>query len=480
MITEERYQTPLTSRYASEVMSTLFSCQNRYTLWRKLWIALAEAEKELGLSIKEEQIAEMKQHLTPIDFSLVTTYEKELKHDVMAHIHAWGDKCQIARPIIHLGATSCYVTDNSDLIQMKEGMQLLLKKLTVVIEQLTQFADQYKELPTLGFTHYQPAQLTTVGKRACIWIQDLLMDLSELKQREASLQFLGVKGATGTQASFLSLFNGDHERVKQLDNLVAKKMGFTRLFPISGQTYTRKLDTLILKTLSGIGESAHKLATDLRLLANLKEVEEPFGKQQIGSSAMPYKRNPMLSERICSLSRFLISLPENCSYTHATQWFERTLDDSANRRLAIAEAFLSADAVLCLLQRVTKGLVVYPKVIQKHIQNELPFMATENILMQAVKKGGDRQELHERIRQHSVAAAKNVKENGLSNDLLERITSDSTFNLSKSELLDIISEKEFIGRAKEQVEEFIEETVHPTINNHSHSTEESLFFAPQV
>lgn len=475
-----KYQSPLTSRYASPAMSQVFSADYRHTLWRKLWIALAEAEKELGLPITQEQIDEMHATLTPIDFGKVAHYEKDLRHDVMAHIHAWGEQCPTARPIIHLGATSCYVTDNGDLIQIRDALNIIIDKLVLVIRQLSDFANQHKKLACLGFTHYQPAQLTTIGKRACLWIQDLLMDLEELEGKFNSLLFLGVKGTTGTQASFLSLFDGNHDHVKRLDMLVAEKMGFASVFPVSGQTYTRKLDTLILKALSGIGESAHKFATDLRLMANLKEMEEPFGKKQIGSSAMPYKRNPMLSERICSLSRFLIALPENCSYTHATQWFERTLDDSANKRITVAEAFLTADAILNLMVKVTDGLVVYPKVIQRHIDQELPFMATENILMQCVKSGGDRQELHERIRQHSIAAAKLVKEEGQENDLLERIAGDPAFNLAEEDLSRLLKVSDFIGRAPEQVEEFLSLVVENKISSHHISSPEALCTSPEV
>jgi adenylosuccinate lyase len=480
MSTHDTYQSPLNSRYASPAMSRLFSANYRHTLWRKLWIALAEAEKELGLPITQEQINEMQATLEPIDFDRVAHHEKDLRHDVMAHIHAWGEHCPTARPIIHLGATSCYVTDNGDLIQIRDALALITNKLAIVIQQLSHFADQHKHLACLGFTHYQPAQLTTIGKRTCLWIQDLIMDLEELELRSRSLLFLGVKGATGTQASFLSLFNGNHDHVKRLDTLVAKKMGFEHIFPISGQTYTRKVDTLVLKSLSGIGESAHKFATDLRLMANLKEMEEPFGKKQIGSSAMPYKRNPMLSERICSLSRFLISLPENCSYTHATQWFERTLDDSANKRITVAEAFLTADSILNLMVKVTNGLVVYPKVIQRHIDQELPFMATENILMQCVKRGGDRQTLHERIRQHSVEAARKVKEEGKENDLLDRISDDEGFSLSSDELNELLNVRGFVGRAPEQVEEFLQDIVSNKIKQYQTTSLKKLCSSPEV
>ncbi len=397
----------------------------------------------------------MKKYANSINFEQAELYENQFHHDVMAHIYAYGDQCPKAKPIIHLGATSCYVTDNTDIIQMQEGISVLIKRIKKVIYNLIQFAQNYREHACLGFTHFQPAQLTTVGKRAALWLQDLCMDLEELKSRKNKLGFLGVKGTTGTQASFLALFNNDHQKVKELDRVVAEKMGFDCIFPISGQTYTRKQDSQVLSCLADLGASCHKFASDIRLLAGIKEIEEPFENKQVGSSAMPYKRNPMLSERICSLSRFLISIAQNSFYTHATQWFERTLDDSANRRLAISESFLSADALLILMEKVTKGLVVNSAVIKKHIDEELPFMATENILMQAVKKGGDRQLLHERIRIHSLAAADRIKQKGRSNDLLERIQNDPEFSLSKDEIAALIDVKRFVGRSSEQVEEFI-------------------------
>jgi len=455
-MSHDTYQSPLAGRYASPEMKRLFSSQFKHSTWRKLWVALAEAEQELGLPISGDQINELRNHIDQIDFQLVADYEKDLQHDVMAHIHAYGDLCPSARPIIHLGATSCFVTDNADLIQMKEGIRQLLFKLEKVIEQLSEFALKHKDLACLGFTHFQPAQLTTVGKRACLWIQDLEIDLDELEQRFTKLKFRGVKGTTGTQASFLALFGGDHDKVKLLDQLVAQKMGFAQVFPITGQTYPRKLDSLILNTLAGIAISTHKFATDLRLLANLKEIEEPFGEKQVGSSAMAYKRNPMLSERICSLSRFVISLSENPAYTAATQWLERTLDDSANRRLCISEAFLSTDAILNLMIKVTSGLVVNEKIIERRVLEELPFMATENILMACVKKGGDRQDLHERIREHSHAAGGQVKQEGKENDLLERIAHDSAFQLTREELSELLNVSEFIGRSPEQVVEYLE------------------------
>ncbi len=451
---KQQYESPLTARYASKEMSHLFSPHFKHSTWRKLWVALAEGEKELGLEISQEQINELSAHTESIDFDLAGQYESQLHHDVMAHIHAYGDQCPTARPIIHLGATSCFVTDNTDAIQIRQALSLIIARLQTVIRNLRDFSLKYKDQACLGFTHFQPAQLTTVGKRATLWVQDLFMDLDELIYRRDHLRFLGVKGTTGTQASFLSLFNGDHSKVEQLDIIVAKKMGFSRIFPVTGQTYTRKQDTQVLHTLADLAASCHKFATDLRLLAGLKELEEPFESKQIGSSAMPYKRNPMLSERICSLSRFLISLSQNGTYTHATQWLERSLDDSANRRLTLSESFLTADALLILMERVTKGLVVNQAVIKKHIDNELPFMATENILMQAVKKGGDRQTLHERIRVHSQEAADNVKKRGESNDLIERIANDSSFGLSLKEIIQLVDVSTFIGRSPQQVEEF--------------------------
>lgn len=449
------YQSPLTSRYASEEMSKLFSPHFKHSTWRKLWVALAEGEKELGLEITQDQIDELSAHTESIDFELAHHYESQLHHDVMAHIHAYSDQCPKAGPIIHLGATSCYVTDNTDAIQQKQAITLLVHRLQNVMRNLATFAAEYKHVACLGFTHFQPAQLTTVGKRATLWLQDLSMDLEELIHRGNHLRFLGVKGTTGTQASFLSLFNGDHEKVKKLDEIVAAKMGFESIFPVSGQTYTRKQDTQVMHSLADLAASCHKFATDIRLLAGLKEMEEPFEKKQVGSSAMPYKRNPMLSERICSLGRFLISLTQNADYTHATQWLERSLDDSANRRLSISEAFLTADALLILMERVTNGLVVNQAVIDSHLSNELPFMATENILMAAVKKGGDRQELHEKIRVYSRDSANRIKQKGESNDLLERIKEDPSFGLTAEEVQDLVQVRDFIGRSPEQVEEYL-------------------------
>jgi len=460
------YINPLTERYASNQMLSLFSPVKKFTTWRKLWIALAEAEKELGLNISQEQIDEMKANIDNIDFEYAALMEKKFRHDVMAHVHTFGKVCPKAMPIIHLGATSAYVGDNTDLILMKEGILIVLKKIVNVISNLKNFAIKFKDTPTLGYTHYQPAQLTTVGKRACLWIQDLLLDYEELKFVEENLKFRGVKGTTGTQASFLSLFDGDHSKVVKLDELVSQKMGFKKVLKITGQTYTRKQDTKVLKALAGIAESAHKMATDLRLLQNLKEIEEPFEKDQIGSSAMAYKRNPMRSERICSLARYVISVSLNPYLTHSTQWFERTLDDSANRRIVIPEAFLSTDAILELLYNVTNNLVVYEKMILKHIAEELPFMATENIIMASVKKGASRQEMHEIIRQHSMDAARVVKVEGKRNDLIDRLINDGRMPLTREEIEELLDPKDFIGRAPEQVVEFIKSEVEPIIEKH--------------
>lgn len=460
------YQNPLAERYTSKEILELFSAQKKFSTWRKLWIALAESEKELGLNITQEQIDEMKKNVDNIDFEYAAEMEKKFRHDVMAHIHTFGKICPKAMPIIHLGATSAYVGDNTDLILMKEGLEIVIKKLVNVINNIKNFALKYKDLPTLGFTHYQPAQLTTVGKRACLWIQDFVLDFEELKFVKDNLKFRGVKGTTGTQASFLNLFEGDHEKVKKLDELVSKKMGFDKVLKITGQTYTRKQDTKVLKALAGIAESAHKMATDLRLLQNLKEIEEPFEKNQIGSSAMAYKRNPMRSERICSLARHVITLTINPYFTHATQWFERSLDDSANRRITIPEAFMTTDAILELLYNVTNGLVVYENMILKHIMEELPFMATENIIMASVKKGASRQDMHEVIRQHSMEAGKVVKVDGKPNDLIERLINDQKIPLSKEEINNMLNPKDFIGRAPEQVEDFIETEVNPIIDEY--------------
>ena len=455
------YESPLSSRYASREMLYLFSPDKKFTTWRRLWIALARAEMKLGLPITQAQIDEMEQHKDDIDYEAAARYERQLRHDVMAHIHAFGDLCPTAMPIIHLGATSCFVGDNTDVILMREGLELLRGKLVNLIDRLTKFAMEYRAMPTLGFTHFQPAQLTTVGKRATLWVNELVMDLEELEHRIDSLQFRGVKGTTGTQASFLELFGGDQEKVRQLEKLVSQEMGFEKVVPVCGQTYSRKMDANVLATLSGIAQSAGKFATDLRLLSHLKEMEEPFQEKQIGSSAMPYKRNPMRCERICSLARYVIVDALNPAFTSYNQWFERTLDDSANKRISIPEAFLAVDAILQIYLNVTDGLKVYPKVIERRLREELPFMATENIMMDAVKRGGDRQELHERIRIHSVAAGKVVKEEGGQNDLVDRIAGDPMFGLTKEEILAHMDPAAYIGRCPAQVEEFDRDVVEP-------------------
>ena len=455
------YESPLSSRYASREMLYLFSPDKKFTTWRRLWIALARAEMKLGLPITQAQIDEMEQHKDDIDYEAAARYERQLRHYVMAHIHAFGDLCPTAMPIIHLGATSCFVGDNTDVILMREGLELLRGKLVNLIDRLTKFAMEYRAMPTLGFTHFQPAQLTTVGKRATLWVNELVMDLEELEHRIDSLQFRGVKGTTGTQASFLELFGGDQEKVRQLEKLVSQEMGFEKVVPVCGQTYSRKMDANVLATLSGIAQSAGKFATDLRLLSHLKEMEEPFQEKQIGSSAMPYKRNPMRCERICSLARYVIVDALNPAFTSYNQWFERTLDDSANKRISIPEAFLAVDAILQIYLNVTDGLKVYPKVIERHLREELPFMATENIMMDAVKRGGDRQALHERIRIHSVAAGKVVKEEGGQNDLVDRIAGDPMFGLTKEEILAHMDPAAYIGRCPAQVEEFDRDVVEP-------------------
>ena len=455
------YESPLSSRYASREMLYLFSPDKKFTTWRRLWIALARAEMKLGLPITQAQIDEMEQHKDDIDYEAAARYERQLRHDVMAHIHAFGDLCPTAMPIIHLGATSCFVGENTDVILMREGLELLRGKLVNLIDRLTKFAMEYRAMPTLGFTHFQPAQLTTVGKRATLWVNELVMDLEELEHRIDSLQFRGVKGTTGTQASFLELFGGDQEKVRQLEKLVSQEMGFEKVVPVCGQTYSRKMDANVLATLSGIAQSAGKFATDLRLLSHLKEMEEPFQEKQIGSSAMPYKRNPMRCERICSLARYVIVDALNPAFTSYNQWFERTLDDSANKRISIPEAFLAVDAILQIYLNVTDGLKVYPKVIERHLREELPFMATENIMMDAVKRGGDRQALHERIRVHSVAAGKVVKEEGGQNDLVDRIAGDPMFGLTKEEILAHMDPAAYIGRCPAQVEEFDRDVVEP-------------------
>jgi adenylosuccinate lyase len=455
----ENYDNPLIGRYASAEMSRLWGPQRKFSTWRRLWVALAEAEAELGLPITREQIDELKAHVDTIDFAAAERYERKLRHDVMAHVHAYGDDCPGARGIIHLGATSCYVTDNTDLILLAEGLELVRSRLVRVIDRLAAFAEQNRSLACLAFTHLQPAQPTTVGKRAALWCYDLVLDLEEVEHRLAELKARGVKGTTGTQASFLELFGGDHGKVRQLDQLVASKIGFEQTYAVTGQTYSRKVDVQILAALSGIAQSAHKAATDLRILQSRKEIEEPFEEHQIGSSAMAYKRNPMRSERICALARFVTSLESSAAQTMATQWLERTLDDSANRRLVLPQSFLAVDALLLLYQNVVSALVVYPQVIARHLAEELPFMATENILMAAVQRGGDRQQLHEHIRQHSQAAARVVKEQGGSNDLLERLAKDPAFaGIDWSGTLDA---SRFVGRAPEQVDEFIAEIIAP-------------------
>lgn len=462
----DKYENPLITRYGSKEMAQLFSDDKKFRTWRKLWIALAEGEKELGLNITDEQITEMRANADNINYDVAAKREKEIRHDVMSHIYAYGVQCPKARPIIHLGATSCYVGDNTDLIIMKEALELLKGKLINVIWHLKEFAARYKSLPTLAFTHLQPAQLTTVGKRACLWIQDLLMDLSSLEFEIENMKFLGVKGTTGTQASFMELFNNDSEKVKALDRIVTEKMGFKESFPVTGQTYPRKVDSRILNVLSEIAQSAYKFSNDLRILQSMKEMEEPFEKSQVGSSAMAYKRNPMRSERMSSLCRFIIIDALNPAITASTQWFERTLDDSANRRITIPQAFLACDGILNLYINIVEGLVVLEKVINQHVVNELPFMATENILMESVKMGGDRQELHERIRVHSMEAGKVIKEEGGQNDLIDRICSDPSFKLNKDDLVKVLKPENYIGRAPEQVEEFIEKYVDPVMESH--------------
>ncbi len=458
-MSHDTYTNPLISRYASHEMSELWSPQRRHSTWRRLWVALAESERELGLDISAERIEELKAHIDDIDFDAAAKHERELRHDVMAHVHAYGDVCPSAKGIIHLGATSCFVTDNADLVLLREGLELVRNRLAGVIDALASFANEYRDLPTLGFTHLQPAQPTTVGKRATLWCYDLVLDLEEIEHRITSLRFRGVKGTTGTQATFLTLFGGDHGKVEQLDRLVTQKLGFESTYAVTGQTYSRKIDSQVLRSLSGIAESSHKAGSDLRILQSRKEIEEPFEKKQIGSSAMAYKRNPMRSERMCSLARFALSLQSSADQTMATQWLERTLDDSANRRLTIPQAFLTIDAVLILYRNITSGLVVYPKTITKHLAEELPFMATEEFLMAGVQAGGDRQELHECIRVHSQEAARRVKEHAESNDLIERLQSDPAF--ASVDLTGALDARRFVGRAPEQVDEFLRDIITP-------------------
>ena len=460
------YETPLGSRYASKEMQYLFSPDMKFRTWRRLWIALAETEQELGLDITPEQIEELKAHAEDINYEVAQEREKIVRHDVMSHVYAYGQQCPKAAGIIHLGATSCYVGDNTDVIVMNEAMKLIRKKLVNVIAELAKFADQYKELPTLAFTHFQPAQPTTVGKRAALWLQDLVMDLEDVQHQIDGAKLLGCKGTTGTQASFLELFDGDHAKCRELDRRIAEKMGYTGCFAVSGQTYSRKLDSRILNVLSGIAQSATKFSNDIRLLQHLKEIEEPFEKGQIGSSAMAYKRTPMRSERIASLARYVMVDALNPAITAATQWFERTLDDSANKRISIPEAFLAVDGILSLYLNVVDGLVVYPKVIEQRLMKELPFMATENIMMDAVKRGGNRQELHERIRVHSMEAGRQVKVEGKENDLLERIAADEAFGVTLDELKNILDPAKYVGRSPEQVTEFLTECVNPLLEQY--------------
>lgn len=464
---KDSYESPLNSRYASKEMKYIFSPDKKFRTWRKLWVALAESEMELGLDITPEQVDELKAHIDDINYDVAEEKEKEIRHDVMSHIYAYGVQCPNAKGIIHLGATSCYVGDNTDIIIMYEGLELIRKKLLKVISCLKDFALRYKDMPTLGFTHFQPAQLTTVGKRASLWLWELIMDLESVDFQLSRAALLGSKGTTGTQASFVELFDGDFEKVKELDRKICEKMGYKKVYPVSGQTYSRKLDYQMLSVLSSIAQSAYKFANDIRLLQHLKEIEEPFEKKQVGSSAMAYKRNPMRSERICALARYVISDAINPAITASTQWFERTLDDSANRRISIAEGFLAVDAILNIYINVASGLVVYPKVIRQRIMSELPFMATENILMDAVKKGGDRQELHEKIRRHSMDAGAVVKVEGGSNDLIERILSDDSFDLTREEIESVLKPENYIGRAADQVDELIREYVNPILDDNA-------------
>ncbi|MDY4771305.1 MAG: adenylosuccinate lyase [Lachnospiraceae bacterium] len=459
----DRYQSPLSERYASKEMQYIFSPDKKFRTWRRLWIALAETEKELGLNITQEQIDELKAHADDINYDVAKAREKEVRHDVMSHVYAYGVQCPKAKGIIHLGATSCYVGDNTDIIIMTEALKLVKKKLVNVIAELADFADKYKNQPTLAFTHFQPAQPTTVGKRATLWMQEFMLDLEDLNYVISTMKLLGSKGTTGTQASFLELFDGDNEKIDQIDPMIAEKMGFKECYPVSGQTYSRKVDTRVLNVLAGIAASAHKFSNDIRLLQHLKEVEEPFEKSQIGSSAMAYKRNPMRSERIASLSRYVMIDAMNPAITSATQWFERTLDDSANKRLSVPEGFLAIDGILDLCLNVVDGLVVYPKVIEKRLMSELPFMATENIMMDAVKAGGDRQELHERIRELSMEAGKNVKVEGKDNNLLELIAADPAFNLTLEELQKTMDPSKYVGRAPLQVDNFLNKVIRPML-----------------
>ena len=472
MAQHDKYISPFSTRYASDEMQYIFSDDNKFRTWRRLWIALAKAEQKQGLSITDEQIAELEAHKDDINYEDAIAREKLVRHDVMSHVYAYGLQCPKAKGIIHLGATSCYVGDNTDVIIMREGLQLVRKKVIGVLANLANFADEYKDMPCLAYTHCQPAQLTTVGKRATLWMNELYMDLEELDHQISQLALRGVKGTTGTQASFVELFNGDSAKIKAVEADVCAQMDFTKVVPVCGQTYSRKVDYNVLSAVAGIGQSAMKMATDIRLLANFKEMEEPFEKNQIGSSAMPYKRNPMRCERICALSRYLMVDVLNPSFTTGTQWFERTLDDSANKRVAMAEGFLATDAILNIMLNVTDGLVVYPKVVRSRLMAELPFMASENIMMQAVEKGGNRQELHERLRQHAIAAGKQVKEEGLPNDMVDRIAADPAFGLTKEEITAGLVPENFVGRAPQQVEEFIAHILKPIFDANPDAVEQ--------
>lgn len=460
---KDSYESPFCTRYASKEMQYVFSADKKFQTWRRLWVALARAEMKLGLPVTKEQVEELEQHVTDINYDVAEQREKEVRHDVMSHVYAYGVQCPKAKGIIHLGATSCYVGDNTDIIIMKDALKIVKRKLINVLALLADFAEQYKDMPALAYTHLQPAQLTTVGKRATLWMNEFLMDLEEIEYRIDHLKLLGSKGTTGTQASFVELFDGDTAKIKKLEKMIAEEMGFEEVVPVSGQTYSRKVDAQVVAALGGLAQSASKFSTDMRILQNFKEMEEPFEAHQIGSSAMPYKRNPMRSERITSLARYVIIDTLNPAFTSATQWFERTLDDSANKRISVAEAFLATDSILNILMNVCNGLVVYPKVIEQRVLKELPFMATENIMMEAVKKGGDRQELHEKLRTHSIAAAKVVKEQGLENDLIDRICADESFHLTRSEIDGILEPKNFTGRAPEQVDEFLKECIYPVL-----------------
>lgn len=457
------YESPFCTRYASEEMQYIFSADKKFTTWRRLWVALARAETKLGLPVTEAQVKQLEENIDNIDYDMAAAREKEVRHDVMAHVYTYGQACPDAKGIIHLGATSCYVGDNTDVIIMRDALQVIRRKLINVIAQLSDFAMKYKDMPALAYTHLQPAQLTTVGKRATLWTNELLMDLKEIERRISDLQLLGSKGTTGTQASFMELFEGDTDKIKQLEKMIAEEMGFESCVPVSGQTYSRKVDSFVVNALAGIAQSCSKFSNDMRILQSFKEMEEPFEKSQIGSSAMAYKRNPMRSERITSISRYLMVDVLNPAFTAGTQWFERTLDDSANKRISVAEAFLAADAILNIMINVTSGMIVYPKIVRKRVMAELPFMATENIMMDAVKKGGDRQALHEKIRQYSMEAGKKVKEEGLENDLCERILADPMFMITKEEMDAIMAPENFTGRSAQQVEEFVSELVQPIL-----------------